>query len=306
MKAYHRWMGGVDVHDQLRLQRYSLQMPLRFREYYKSLALGLIDIAIVNSFIVYREACKIQEEPPADLADYITQLHAQLLAIGPAEFADMMYSPGPATPTCDDASSTSGRHRLKMNDEWVEVNGIRKRRQRQCKVCTNRKTVRSKRQMTRFYCAKRSKGSKRVYLCDNVRQGHYPNNNMTCYEIWHQLWRNGTVRPQPRCGRGIQMRAPDKKSTDADEEADDDQDTTGGANSNAPDGATGGGALEENRDNGSNDGAANEEEGGAGNREEDGAGNKESNKTGQEEGDNTGHEEGTDKENSSRSDGAVD
>ncbi|KAI9980725.1 hypothetical protein PInf_010044 [Phytophthora infestans] len=24
MKAYHRWMGGVDVHYQLRLQRYSL------------------------------------------------------------------------------------------------------------------------------------------------------------------------------------------------------------------------------------------------------------------------------------------
>ncbi|KAE9278059.1 hypothetical protein PR003_g28630 [Phytophthora rubi] len=98
------------------------------------------------------------------------------------------------------------------------------------------------------------------------------------------------------------MRAPGKKSTDADEGTDDDQDT----NSNAPDGATGGGALEENRDNGSNDGAANEEEGGAGNREEDGAGNKESDNTGQEEGDSTGHEEGTDKENSSRSGGAVD
>ncbi|KAE8960580.1 hypothetical protein PR001_g30339, partial [Phytophthora rubi] len=183
-----------------------------------------------------------------------------------------MSTCGPATPTCDDASSTSGRHRLEMDDEWVEVNGIRKRRQRQCKVCTIRKTVRSKRQMTRFYCAKCSKGSKRVCLCDKVRQGQYPNNNMTCYDIWHQLWRNGTEGPQPRCGRGIQMRAPGKKSTDADEEADDDQDTTGGANSNAPDGATGGGALEENRDNGSNEGAANEEEGGAGNREEDGTG----------------------------------
>ncbi|GMF57048.1 unnamed protein product [Phytophthora fragariaefolia] len=107
---------------------------------------------------------------------------------------------------------------------------------------------------------------------------------MTCYEIWHQLW-----------------------------QADDDQDTTGGANSNAPDGATGG-TVEENRDNGSNDGAANEEEGGAGYREEDRAGNKESDNTGHEEGDNTGHEEGentrheegTDKENSSRSGGAAD
>ncbi|OWY96899.1 hypothetical protein PHMEG_00032715, partial [Phytophthora megakarya] len=74
------------------------------------------------------------------------------------------------------------------------VGGIRKRRQRQCKVCTIRKTVSSKRQVTRFYCPKCSNGSKRVYLCDKVRQDHYPNNNLTCYEIWHQLWRNGSER----------------------------------------------------------------------------------------------------------------
>ncbi|KAI9985012.1 hypothetical protein PInf_004319 [Phytophthora infestans] len=43
MKAYHRWTVGVDVHDQL---------SLRFRKYYKSLAFGLFDIAIANSFIV--------------------------------------------------------------------------------------------------------------------------------------------------------------------------------------------------------------------------------------------------------------
>ncbi|GMF56405.1 unnamed protein product [Phytophthora fragariaefolia] len=95
--------GGVDVHDQLRLQRYSLQMSLRFCKYYKSLVLGLIDIAIVNSFIVYREACKMRGEPPADHADCIRQLHAQLLAIGPTEFADMVSS------TLESFSSSSNR-----------------------------------------------------------------------------------------------------------------------------------------------------------------------------------------------------
>ncbi|OWZ13250.1 LOW QUALITY PROTEIN: hypothetical protein PHMEG_00013456 [Phytophthora megakarya] len=60
MKAYHQYMGGVDVHDQLRLQRYSLQLSLRFRKYYKSLALGLIDMAIVNCFIIFREVCKMR------------------------------------------------------------------------------------------------------------------------------------------------------------------------------------------------------------------------------------------------------
>ncbi|KAG6612284.1 uncharacterized protein IUM83_10733 [Phytophthora cinnamomi] len=45
-----------------------------------------------------------------------------------------------------------------MNNEYVEVNDIRKRRRR-CKVCTIRKTVTNKRQVTRFYCPWCCKGS---------------------------------------------------------------------------------------------------------------------------------------------------
>ncbi|POM73811.1 Hypothetical protein PHPALM_9309 [Phytophthora palmivora] len=95
-----------------------------------------------------------------------------------------LYSPGPIAPTRGDNNSTSGQHNLEIDDEWTEVNGIRKRRQRQCEVCTIRKTVRTK-----------------------LRQGHYQNNGLTCNEIWRQLWRNETERRQPRCGRGIQMGA---------------------------------------------------------------------------------------------------
>lgn len=40
VKDYHHFMGGVDVHDQLRLQRYSLQRAVTYRNYYKSLFLG--------------------------------------------------------------------------------------------------------------------------------------------------------------------------------------------------------------------------------------------------------------------------
>ncbi|OWZ21131.1 hypothetical protein PHMEG_0004370 [Phytophthora megakarya] len=164
MKAYHQYMSGVDVHDQLRLQRYSVQLSLRFRKYYKSLALGLIDMAIINSFIIFRENCKMRGDPPADHASFIAQLHAQLLDIGVAEFADTMYSPGPVTPTQHDDSSIGRTHKLEMENEWVRVNGIKKRRQRQCKVGTIRKTVRTKRQVTRFYCPKCSNGSKRYAI----------------------------------------------------------------------------------------------------------------------------------------------
>ncbi|KAL3674422.1 hypothetical protein V7S43_019044 [Phytophthora oleae] len=46
---YQRWMGRVDVHDQLRLQTYSLQTSTRSRKYYKSLFFGFIDLALVNA-----------------------------------------------------------------------------------------------------------------------------------------------------------------------------------------------------------------------------------------------------------------
>ncbi|EEY57101.1 uncharacterized protein PITG_20959 [Phytophthora infestans T30-4] len=46
IRDYHRWMGGVDIHDQLRLQRYSLQQQTKCKTYYKAILLGLVDIAL--------------------------------------------------------------------------------------------------------------------------------------------------------------------------------------------------------------------------------------------------------------------
>ncbi|KAK1945232.1 hypothetical protein P3T76_003765 [Phytophthora citrophthora] len=192
-QRYNRWMekGGGRAR--------STQAPalsLRFRKYYKSLALDLTDMAIVNCFIVFRESAKMQGESPPDHTSFISQLHAHLLGVGAAEFAAntyrksvnyMMYSPGPITPARSNFDSVGRIHKLEMDDEWVEVNKIRKRRQRQWKVCTIRKTVCTKRQMTRFCCPRCSVGEKHVYLCDKVRQDHYPGKNLTCYEIWHKL-----------------------------------------------------------------------------------------------------------------------
>ncbi|EGZ29524.1 hypothetical protein PHYSODRAFT_376934, partial [Phytophthora sojae] len=50
---YHRSMGGVGVHDQLRM-RYSVQLAYKTRKYYKTLFLGLFDMALVNAFNIYR------------------------------------------------------------------------------------------------------------------------------------------------------------------------------------------------------------------------------------------------------------
>jgi len=92
MCDYRRWMGGVDIHDQLRLQRYSLQLSVRFKKYYKNIFLGLVDIAIVNAFIVYREAQKQRGEPAADHAQFLEVLQAQLLQVTAEDFVEEVYA----------------------------------------------------------------------------------------------------------------------------------------------------------------------------------------------------------------------
>ncbi|POM68918.1 Hypothetical protein PHPALM_14857 [Phytophthora palmivora] len=49
MRDYHRWMGGVDVHDQLGMQRYSAQLANKTRKYYKTLFSDLFDMVLIRA-----------------------------------------------------------------------------------------------------------------------------------------------------------------------------------------------------------------------------------------------------------------
>lgn len=55
---YYRLMGGVDRDDQLRLQRYSMQLQNRYRKYYKSIFWRLLDLVVVNGYVAHREWAK--------------------------------------------------------------------------------------------------------------------------------------------------------------------------------------------------------------------------------------------------------
>ncbi|KAE9050313.1 hypothetical protein PR001_g2515 [Phytophthora rubi] len=91
IRDYHRWMGGVDVHDQLRLQRYSLQLAVTFRKYYKTVFLGLVDMALVNAFIVFREAQDQRGEKRTDHSMFLKLLQSQMLDLTAADFASDAY-----------------------------------------------------------------------------------------------------------------------------------------------------------------------------------------------------------------------
>ena len=84
---YNKYMGGVDAHDQLRLQRYSLQMALRAKKYYKTLFFGLLDIAMINALIIHKEFCKSVQQKPLSHADFKILLHQELLQIADDELA---------------------------------------------------------------------------------------------------------------------------------------------------------------------------------------------------------------------------
>ncbi|ETL41843.1 hypothetical protein L916_07240 [Phytophthora nicotianae] len=74
-------------------------------------------------------------------------------------------------------------HEPRESPDYQIVNGTQKRRQRQCKVCSNRKRHVGDRRATKYFCAACSPSDKtRTYLCNKVWP-HYPGNALVCHQI---------------------------------------------------------------------------------------------------------------------------
>ncbi|POM58673.1 Hypothetical protein PHPALM_36648 [Phytophthora palmivora] len=195
MRDYHRWMGGVDVHDQLRLRRYSLLQQTKCKKYYKAVFMGLVDVAIVNAYIVNREVQKRRSAKLDTHAEFLTRLQAQMLELTEADFEERQ----PVSDTSLAIPTTlPTEHVPRESPDFQLINGQRKRRQRQCKICSNRKRHIGERRATKYYCPGCSPSDK--------ARPHFKHNTLTCHQTWHHLWKNGTERPRPRCGRDIQHR----------------------------------------------------------------------------------------------------
>jgi hypothetical protein len=205
MMDYHKWMGGVDVHDQLRLQRYSLQLALRFKKYYKSLFLGLVDMALVNAFIVYKYK-KTQHEEQCSRDNFLSVLQNQLLSITEDEFEQECVLQHHE----DEETDQPSVHFLQESPDYQEIthrdgSTTRKRRQRACKVCSLLKSGSTRSSNSKLFCQKCSNGLKRIYLCDRIRRQE-SGNQLTCFQIWHDEWGNGQAIPAS-ITRSIQIRS---------------------------------------------------------------------------------------------------
>eukprot|EP00644_Phytophthora_capsici_P001814 jgi/Phyca11/107760/e_gw1.14.764.1 len=205
--------------------RYSLQLCIKFKKYYKSLFLGLVDLAIINAYIVHNAARAAANLPNVNHVTFLKKLHMELCQLREEDW-DSLRSNECFQATPSRSGSDTGRrqpaHRPQLNDEWRVGNNNkgRKRRTRACKVCSILKgTDGARGGASSVYCSKCKlpNSSKkplawRVFLCEKAR--HVVNGKaMSCFDIWHSAWRNGTLAPAPSGAkkRTIRARAPAKK-----------------------------------------------------------------------------------------------
>ncbi|KAJ8522432.1 hypothetical protein ON010_g17700 [Phytophthora cinnamomi] len=194
-------MGGVDTHDQIRLQRYSIQRCVAFKKYYRQLFLAFVDMALVNGFILHKIIMKRKGKRVPTHAEYMQQLHIELLAVSAISFRTNRHGQ-------DLASVPTGNrdHVLRSTSELYKAKsgkskGKSKSRQFLCKVCSALSPPNVKSFETRFYCRECTEALQGyIPLCNTVRRPE-AGNTLTCSQIWHGAWGSGAAIPAHQRGR---------------------------------------------------------------------------------------------------------
>ncbi|GMF44658.1 unnamed protein product [Phytophthora fragariaefolia] len=209
VKDYQNWMGGVDRHDQLRLQSYSLQMSTRFTKYHKGLFLGFLDLALVNAFLTHKVAAKIKGTVAMKCSEWFTVLQNQLLQRKAEDFAGVEATPPPCR---QKRRRTPVRlaHALEQSEDWVTVTGVQKCRQRSCKVCALLRTEKKKSFATTYFCERYSIDNAKCWLCNKIRR-EYKAVAKTCFEIWHDDFGAGQ-NVAASLGKRVVLRRPGKNA----------------------------------------------------------------------------------------------
>ncbi|POM60153.1 hypothetical protein PHPALM_31025 [Phytophthora palmivora] len=196
LKDYQTYMGGVDVHDQLRLQSCAVQ------EILQELFLGFVDLAVINAFIVFNIARTAHSKPKISHISFLKQLHLELCQFDEPDWDIVRRSQGlQGTPTKRRTPEGPVEHKPVLTEEMRKGNteGSTKRRTRACKVCTILKEKINGGD-TSSYCsgcvlqASGKSKSSRVYLCCKVKN-IYDGKARSCFDIWHECWRNGALKP---------------------------------------------------------------------------------------------------------------
>ncbi|ETO58592.1 hypothetical protein F444_23030 [Phytophthora nicotianae P1976] len=135
VKVYQDGMRGADVHDQLRLQRYSIEGVMKMRKYCHTIFLGMVDMALINAYIIYRRVQSERRRASTTHAEFMRAADFE----GDLSVETLAETPVPPSPT--PRYMPPGRHTTKQVDVFRTTrakNGqeTKNRRQYGCKVCS--------------------------------------------------------------------------------------------------------------------------------------------------------------------------
>ena len=148
VKQYTKYMNGVDHHDQLRMARYSVQACNIHKKWYKLFFLAMVDLCLVNSFIIWKRIKGNLENSLKDHAWFQEQVCLGLLNIKIGSIKTRSFSPydniKQSSSSFHDSICSHSIVRYDIGDGYAG----REKRYRRCFVC-NLNGVRS---MSEFYC----------------------------------------------------------------------------------------------------------------------------------------------------------
>ncbi|OWZ13294.1 hypothetical protein PHMEG_00013406 [Phytophthora megakarya] len=146
-------------------------------DHLRTLFLGLLNVAIVNVFIVHRHYRKVNNRRPPKLFQFLEEVHELLLAVDPSEiFAAIVAATtarertAPSLSRTQDTQSCAAMaivevgHCLEANPDTAEGAQAVKKRHRSCKMCA---LYKSKRESSRSNIAQ----SGRMGSNDSVEDG---------------------------------------------------------------------------------------------------------------------------------------
>ena len=108
----------------------------RFIKYYKSLFLGLVDMAIVNGFIIHNFVRRSKGLKEATHQEYMSDLQESLVYAKSGDFANDTRTTVTAPAGRPLIERTAGDHILVQSTETRTHNGVERLLQRACKVCS--------------------------------------------------------------------------------------------------------------------------------------------------------------------------
>lgn len=146
----------------------------------------------MNAFILFKLA-----NPSIKISHvrFLKDLHLEMTSMTQADWESLQI----AQPRAEEANPREPKKHLPvLLEDWRGGNkpGHSKRRQRTCKVCSLLKVQdgKSRPGETANYCSVCKIRDAPVFLCKSIRR-MYGGKPMTCFEIWHDVWNNGKVRP---------------------------------------------------------------------------------------------------------------